>query len=138
MSEQDLLDDTQYSSDRKRHGCVTAWLIFMIAANALSAILYLARTEYMAKMVSNEPSTKGMIVLLGLIGVANIYFAFLLLRWKRQGFYGIIGTSAVTFMINLSLGLGIGQSILGLVGIGILYAILQIKQDGNSTWSQLD
>jgi hypothetical protein len=41
-------------------------------------------------------------------------------------------------MLNLNMGLGDGQSFIGLVGIVILYGILQIKKDGITAWENLE
>jgi hypothetical protein len=60
-----------------------------------------------------------------------------LFKWKKAGFYGFIGTSAVVFIVNLSIGLGIVPSLLGLGGVGMLYGILQIGNE-QSGWRQLD
>ena len=47
-------------------------------------------------------------------------------------------TSIGALAINLSIGLGIGQSLLGLVGIAILYGVLQIKKDNIPAWNNLE
>jgi hypothetical protein len=36
------------------------------------------------------------------------------------------------------MGMDIGSSLFGLVGIGILYAILQIKKNNVSAWEQME
>lgn len=122
---------------KQRHGCVTAWLIFMIIANALSALAYLLMGDEISE-ASVEPIPDSiMFVLIG-IGIANLIFAIMLLQWKRWAFFGIVGSSLVTLFINLSIGISIGASLLGLVGVGILYAILQIKQEGKTAWENLE
>ena len=42
------------------------------------------------------------------------------------------------FIINLSIGVGIGQSVFGLVGIAVLYGVLQIKKDNIPAWDKLE
>lgn len=120
----------------QRHGCVTAWLAFIILANSVTALIYFFATEMITKNLPHEVSPS-MIMLLGALGIANVVFAFLLLRWKKIGFWGFVASGIATFAINLSLELGIGQSILGLVGVAILYGILQMKQGNESTWQNL-
>lgn len=78
-----------------------------------------------------------MIVLLGIIGIANVVFSVLLLQWKN-GFWGFIVTSIAALIINLYLGLGIGQSVFGMVGIAILYFVLQIKKNDVTAWDNLE
>jgi hypothetical protein len=134
---QDQNDDTKANSPKQRHGCVTAWLILMIIANSLIAIVYLFASE---KITDNLPGdvSPSLIILLGIIGVANVFFASLLYQWKKWGFWGFIVTSIGALIINLSIGANIAQSLFGLVGIGILYGILQIKKDNVTAWENLE
>ena len=77
-------------------------------------------------------------ILLIILSVLNVVFAILLFQWKKLAFWGFVLTSVAAFGINLSLEMGIGQSILGLLGIVILWAVLQIKSNGVSAWSNLE
>ena len=122
---------------KQRHGCVTAWLILIIIFNSLSAILYLFAGEMVSE---NFPGgiSDSMMILLAILGIGNVIFALLLFKWKKIGFWGFVATSIVTLFINLSIGLGIGQSLFGLVGIVILYFVLQIKKDDVTTWNNLE
>lgn len=126
------------SNDQKqRHGCVTAWLIFIIVANSIVALLYLLGGNMIAQNIPGGISTPFLIIL-GLLGVGNVFFAVLLLQWKKLGFWGFLGTSIVALFINLSIGMSVGQSLFGLVGIAILYGVLQIKQGDTSVWENLE
>ena len=78
------------------------------------------------------------LILLTIIGIANVMFAILLLRWNKSGFWGFVMSAIAALIVNLRVGLGIGQCLLGLAGIGILYAVLQIKQDDISAWDNLE
>lgn len=55
-----------------------------------------------------------------------------------MGFYGILIVGLITFAINISTGLGLLQSFYGLVGIGALFAVLQIKKNDVSAWENLE
>ncbi len=122
---------------KQRHGCVTAWLILMIILNSLVAFLYLFFSDFFAE---NLPGTvsKSMLVVLAILGIANVVFAVLLFNWKKIGFWGFLVSAIATFIVNLKIGLGLGQSLFGLVGLGILYGILQIKKNNISTWQNLE
>lgn len=122
---------------KQRHGCVTAWLIFLIVANSLTAALYLFAREMVTKNLPGDVSTP-MIILLGIFGIANVIFSVLLFQWKKIGFWGFIVTSAGAIVINIIIGLGVGQSLFGLAGVAILYGILQIKQGSVTAWDNLD
>ena len=122
---------------KHRHGCVTAWLILMLVANSITALFYLFGSEWLAsKLPGDQPP--GMFMLLAGIGVVNVILSFMLWNWKKWGFYGFAISGVVTVFINISLELGVGQSLFGLIGIGILYGILQIKERGKTAWENLE
>jgi hypothetical protein len=79
-----------------------------------------------------------MMYMLGFIGLLNITFSVFLFQWKKWAFWGFALTSLMTLVVNLNAGLGIAQSIFGLIGVAVLYAILQIKRDGATAWSHLE
>ena len=122
---------------KKRHGCVTAWLIVMIIANAMTAVTYLFLGETVAQSLPTAIPGP-MMIALAIIGIANLIFAIMLFQWKKWAFWAFAGTSLITLVINISIGLGISTSIFGLAGIAILYGILQIKQDGVTAWDNLE
>jgi hypothetical protein len=122
---------------KKRHGCVTAWLILMIVVNSATALFYLLAGEFISKNSPVEISST-MILLLGILGFANVFFAVLLLKWRKTGFWGFVATSIIALFINLGLGLGIGQSLSGLIGIAVLYGVLQIKVEEETAWNNLE
>lgn len=123
--------------NKQRHGCVTAWLIFMIIVNSLTAVLYLFMGEVISQNLPT-PIPQPMMVTLAIVSIINFVLAIMLFKWKKWAFWGFVVTSLAAFAINLSVGLGIGQSLFGLAGIAILYGILQIKQKGVTTWEGLE
>ncbi len=56
---------------------------------------------------------------------------------KKWGYWGFAVSSIVAFSVNLASGLGVGQSLLGLLGLALLYGVLQIGKE-NAGWSQLE
>ncbi|MFY8020447.1 MAG: hypothetical protein ACOVP1_04590 [Bacteroidia bacterium] len=123
--------------EKSRHGCVSVWLILMMIANSLTGLVYLLLPENISKLLPGEVSAL-FFVLLGVIGFSNVVFSVALYRWKLWGFYGFIVSSLLTFVINVYIGLGAGQSLFGLAGIAILYGILQIKKDNVSAWNYME
>lgn len=122
---------------KQRHGCVTAWLILMIIANSFTAISYL----FMGDTISqNSPVliSQSTMLILAMLAIVNLVASIMLFQWKKWAFWAFAGTSLIALVINLSLGLGIGSSLLGLLGIIILYAILQIKKGGVTAWENLE
>jgi hypothetical protein len=122
------------TSQKKRHGCLTAWLVMMIIANSATALSYLLGSAFMKQTFPNAPNW-GFPVLI-ILGLANLICAIALLRWKKWGFWGTCASTIVIFITNLYIGTG-GAAILGLAGPALLYAVLQIGGENNG-WSQLD
>lgn len=123
------------SEGKQRHGCLTAWLVLMIIANAGTAFMYLLGS---AAIKQNFPSAPGWAFpVLAVMGIANVVCAVALFQWKKWGFFGLLATSIVIFVINLMVGLNIVQAILGLTGFAILYGVLHIGKERKG-WTQLD
>ena len=100
--------------NKERHGCVTSLLVIMIILNSLSVLAYLFAGDAVAKNLPNGISNTMMTILI--VGaLANAFFSFMLLQWKRWAFWGCIITSIVAFAVNLSIGIGPGRSMLGVV-----------------------
>jgi hypothetical protein len=130
------LNETK-SDAKQRHGCVTAWLILMIIGNSLIAALYLFAGDTIAKSLPGGISNT-MLILLAIFCVGNVISSILLFRWLKIGFWIFLLTSIASLVVNFSIGLGVVQSLLGLVGIGVLYGVLQIKKDNVSAWANLE
>jgi hypothetical protein len=120
---------------KTRHGCLTAWLILMILANSLTAIT----TPLLASAIrQNIPGFPGWVVWpISLLALLNVVFAVALFNWKKWGFIGFCATSILALALNLYAGIGVGQSLLGLLGIVILYAVLQIGGEKKG-WTHLE
>lgn len=121
--------------EKQRHGCLTAYLIFMIIASLLSSASYIFASELIFSQFPDAPSWAGPVLIV--LGLLNIVLAIALFMWKKWGFYGALALSVVTFFVNLAIGIGIGQALFGLIGIAILFGVLQIG-DKNKGWPQLE
>ena len=116
-------------------------MIFAIIGNAAVAVVYLFFWDSIQEMMPEEavdqmPEINTMA--LGIVSILNLIFAILLFQWKKIGFWGFVATSIISLGLNIQAGLGIGQILGGLVGIAILYGILQIKKNDVSTWEGLE
>ncbi len=74
---------------------------------------------------------------MALVALLNVVSAVAILRWKKWGFWLFASTSFITFGINYSLGLSFATSIVGLLGIAILYGVLHMGRDKKG-WTQLE
>jgi hypothetical protein len=122
---------------KKRHGLVAAWLLLMIGLGVYYGFRNLLDRE--SVMANFPPGTSDIMVSLsGLLSLANAFLGLMLFYWKKWAFWGIIGTSIAGWGMNLALGQGILASSIGLVGIPILYLILQLRKDTVSAWENLE
>ncbi len=131
--------DLENQAPKQRHGCVTAWLIFIIIASSIAALGYVAfivNGDLIAAQGLSLPNE--LLAPLILISLLNVLFAIMLLRWKKWAFWGFGVTALITLGINIAIGISISNSVLGLLGVVLLYGVLQIKQDGISTWEHLE
>jgi len=121
------------AATKDRHGCLTTWLVLMIIVNALTALSYLGLTLFVRKTVAPAWA----LLVLAVACTANVAFAVALFRWKKWGFLGFLGTTALALVINLRIGIKPTFAIVGLFGIVILYAVLQIGGEKKG-WNQLE
>jgi len=120
---------------KKRHGCLTAWLILMLVANSVAALAYLLGRDAIQKQLPNMPDWAFPVLVV--MCLFNLACAIALFRWKKWGFWGFCVSSVIALAVNLSIGLGVGQSLCGLIGVALLYGVLQIGKE-NKGWPQLD
>ena len=128
------LNDQSTTDLPQRHGCVTAWLVFMLIANSIVSFIYLL--TLLKPGGALKVSTNSLIVLL-IAGLLNVAFSIMLLIWKKIGFYGFAVTSVLAFIVNFNKGISLLRCTVGLLGLLVLYGILQIKRDGVSAWDNL-
>ena len=119
---------------KKRHGCLTAWLVLMIIVNSLAALIYLFGRALIYQSVPNLPGWAFPVLFVGLL--FNVACAIALLKWKKWGFWGFSASAVLALILNLSFGMGV-SSIGGLIGVAILYGVLHIGGE-NKGWPQLE
>ena len=120
---------------KNRHGCLTAWLVLMIIANSATALAYLVGRDEIQKTLPNAPGWAFPVLII--FALFNLVCAIALFKWQKWGFWGFCVSAVVALFVNFSIGLGVGSSLGGLVGVALLYGVLQIGKD-NKGWPQLD
>jgi pSer/pThr/pTyr-binding forkhead associated (FHA) protein len=178
--------DTEVKAElqqKQRHGFVTFWLWFMVASNIVGVILngvLSSQTIYrnidtICRNITDYPEafnldsdsvstfhdsaylhTNMLLLTSVLAAICSIIFIFLILKWKKVGFwcwaggsliFGIINVIILNqlsndfSLLNLSTEISINNIIMFALiplGILILWAILQIKKNGISCWKQLE
>ena len=120
---------------KKRHGCLTAYLVLMIVVNSASALIYLFGSEAVRRNAPNMPGWA--LPVLVVMGIFNLICAIALFRWKKWGFWGFVVSAVAAFFVNLSIGIKPGFTLFGLLGVAILYGVLHIGKEEKG-WPQLD
>ncbi len=136
MNEPTAHTPNQAPAQKQRHGCLTAYLILMIIANSLVALMYLPRLRIIHDIRMLQWARAWAFPVLIVAGVFNVVCAIALLRWKKWGFWGFAVSTVIIFSVNLSIGLDIWPALLGLLGLPILYGVLHIGKEKKG-WSQL-
>jgi hypothetical protein len=117
------------STERKRGGCLTAFLILMLIANPLTGLYYLLAGSTVRESLPTLPEWA--IPTLGVLALANFAFAIGIWQWKKWGVYGFAGTSLVALVVN-AISIGIPAALFGLVGLGLLAYLVRPH------WNQME
>ena len=122
-------------SKRKRHGFTSFWIILSLIGFIIIGAVYLFSPQLIAQ---NLNVSNNMIMVYGIVSMVGVLGNILLLCWKKIGFWIFIGISAISLILNLVIGLNIGQALFGLIGIAIMWGVLKIRKNGKTTWEQLE
>ena len=123
--------------NKQRHGCLTAWLIYLIIAYSFNAIFYFFKTEEMSKIAQYNIS-ENMMLLYGSLAILGVIFSIMLLKWIKLGFWGILIISIILFVIQLLNSDRVMSPIFILLCLVILYALLQFKKANVTGWNNLE
>jgi lipopolysaccharide export LptBFGC system permease protein LptF len=128
---QDVTDIQSSSPIKKRHGCLTAWLVLIIIANVAVMIISVAS-------ISSNPSNYYVwaIPVEIIFGVWAVVCAIALFKWKKWGFWGFFIAAIILTIIYIIAGNYV-YCITPFISVGILYAVLNIGKD-NKGWPQLE
>ena len=121
--------------EKKRHGCLTAYLIFMIIVCALGAAVYFLAGNFVER--GNPEIPAGLRPVFGIINLLMGGCIVALWRWKKWGFWAFVGIGILGGILNTWLSRSIITMIMVPIGILIMYGILHIGKE-NQGWKQLD
>jgi hypothetical protein len=124
---------------KQRHWSLTAWLIVMIIANSIVVLSGLI--TFILGYPPLPPPVARRVLTLALVttcfSIANVVFSIALFRWKKWGFFGLVGTSVLVMVIGLTIGKHISRVLLPVPWIVILYVLLQTGKE-KTGWAQLE
>jgi hypothetical protein len=122
---------TPVSADKRRHGCLTAWLLLIIVVN-------IGLTIWNVVSISQEPHLYyawAMPVII-IFCVWIVTCAVAIFMWKKWGFYGFCA-GAIGEMIVYIIAGNYFYFLMPLVGVAILFSVLNIGKE-NRGWTQLE
>jgi hypothetical protein len=108
-----------YAADKERGGCLTAYLVFLMIGAVISGlrILILSSDE------TNNVSSDFLVILIAVV-LAHIACIIGLWNWKRWGYYGLLLSYGIGFVVGL-LANELPGVVGGLVGGLILFTLMQ-------------
>ncbi len=120
------------AQSKQRHGCLAAFLLFMLVANAGVCVFYIVALLGGGFLAVPLWGLAALIVM----GSFNVACVVALFKWKKWGFWGFFASAVIVTFINLAIGVGAGSAG-GFIGVVILYLVLQIG-DKDKGWPQLE
>jgi len=114
----------------QRHGFITFWLILLIIGNSISIIAALALGVFSYLSI--------FAIALNIVSIVSVV---MLLQWKKIGFWIFLGCQVLAAVLNATMQISeiaILSAVGAVLGVAILWGILQIKKDGKSCWEQLN
>ena len=111
--------------ERKRGFWLTAFLVLMVIANALSVFVYFVNPDM---IITEFPKISlELAYLLGSVCLFNVFLAINIWMWKKLAIYGFYIVVIFGVLINLYIGLGLIGSLSGLMGGMILFLVTRKK-----------
>lgn len=123
--------------DGQRHWFVVLWIWLMIVGNAVAAAVSAVSVALGLNLVSMLYPFSISISMLYIFGAVQLLFRNL---W---GFRLIIVASALSIIVSIlsvkwfDLRYAVGNALGAVIGVLIVYSVLQIRKNGQSAWSQL-
>lgn len=124
------------TDDRKRHGCLTIWLLLLILWNLALVLTYSGcnMAEWMGD--TGEPFGWYYPIMVGL-AFLSIICVFALFRWRKWGFWMLLIINAFKLVLEVSVGSSNFMVLTGIVvTMLILFAALNMGRE-NKGWPQL-
>ena len=126
MMEKTLNDNPVEEVNTKKRGFLLAdFLVLILVANVFTAYLYFTHPELI--MNAYPRASVELIYFLGLMCAVNVMLAVGIFIWRKWAVYGLYTIVGIGFIVKLYLGLGIGGSIIGLVGGLVVFLLTRNK-----------
>lgn len=116
-------------TSKKRNLILTIFMVFIFLTDLISSKSFLLENN-LQELNKTE-------LIFGILSIVDLILIVFLFYWKKWAFWALVGTSLITLTINLNIGIG-AISFIGLLGIIIIYLLLQLKKDGIKGWNNLE
>lgn len=123
---------------RGRHLFITIWLWFCTVINVLMTVVYFILLFSSIGLWSSTPEPLALRLLWLAISIAVVAGYVMLLKWNKSGYYVLGGVAVVNVIISLLVNGPTVAAFTPVVGILVLYGILQIKKDGVEYWEAME
>jgi hypothetical protein len=111
----------------------TVWLWIVLVLNVIVGFMSFSLVGTMSALGLSPVPT----IISALLSFVIAVGAFMIMQWKKMGFYIISGCVAVNVLVAIFGGGNVGSAIVGgLLSLGVLYYVLQYPKD-NKAWSHL-
>ena len=130
--------------EKKRHGCLSVFLILVLIVNAVATFTQLTAFFFSEQITYQDAQSLATTIIprwfwfvLGITSLINFLSLIAIINWKKCGFWFFTLSAFVNLGFSLYAGLYIENGITGLIGVAILYGVLHIGGDKKG-WAQLD
>lgn len=121
----------------KRHGCVTAWLLFSLIVTALGAIMGLGFSDLIVKLDGVDNIQSSYYIFTGAIALIEGVGLWMIWKKRKWGFHVVV----IAAMFSGTLSYLASHEWLSFtspfINVFLLYMILQIARGNVTAWSQL-
>lgn len=122
---------------KQRHGCLTAWLIYLMISYSIVSLGLFYKIEIIVKKFQYLKSENYLLIVAS-IAILNVVFIFMLLKWFKIGFWGLLCTNILMFTIQIMNTDNILTPIITATVLLIIYGLLKLKKRNISGWDNLE
>ena len=123
--------------NKQRHGCLTVWLIYLMISNSIVSLGLFYNIDTIVQRFQYIKS-ENLLLIVASIQILNVLFLFMLLKWFKLGFWGLLSTSTLLFIIQIMNTNNILTPIITVIVMLIIYGLLKLKKRNVSGWDNLD
>jgi len=123
--------------NKQRHGCLTAWLVYLMISNSIVSLGLFYNINSIVQRFKYIKS-ENLLLIVASIQILNVLFLFMLLKWFKLGFWGLLSTSTLLFIIQIMNTKNILTPIITVIVMLITYGLLKLIKRNVSGWDNLD